>query len=96
MAVCFWYLVKSDLTNVQVYNSVCHFVHGTRNTRPCINGHPVFIEGEEGEDDLQELENKLRELDLSDKVIFYFTTFSEKLSTFIPTLLLLFDDNSGL
>ena len=45
MAVFFWQLVKSDLSSLYVYSSVhwtIHFLQGSRNTRPCITGHPVF------------------------------------------------------
>ena len=38
MAVFFWHLVKSDFASVRY----CTLVHGTRNKRPCINGHPVY------------------------------------------------------
>ena len=38
MALCFWYLVKSDLFSVPVYSSV----QGTRKTRPCLSGRVVL------------------------------------------------------
>ena len=44
MAVCFWYLGKSELSSVRVYSSVHwtnQFLQGTRKTRPCRTGHPV-------------------------------------------------------
>ena len=37
MYVCFWYLVKSDLTSLRVYNSL----HWTK-TRPCLSGQGVL------------------------------------------------------
>ena len=44
MAVLFWDLVKSD-ASVR-YGTVAytgrHVLQGTRNTRPCMNGHPVW------------------------------------------------------
>ena len=44
MALCLWYLVKSDLLSVRYCTSLhwtSHLLQGTRNTRPCITGHPV-------------------------------------------------------
>ena len=46
MAVSFWYLVKVTLVNdVRIlYRSVqwiSHVLQVTRNTRPCLSGHPV-------------------------------------------------------
>ena len=44
MALCSWYLVKSDLSGVHVYSSVNwtrHFLQGTRKTRPCLSGRFV-------------------------------------------------------
>ena len=45
MAVCFWYLVKSVLSSVHRYRSlywISNFLQGTRKTRPCLIGHPVY------------------------------------------------------
>ena len=39
MAVCSWYLLKTDLSSNML---ACHFLQGTRNTRSCIAGHPVY------------------------------------------------------
>ena len=44
MAVVFWYLVKSDLSSVRYSPRIhwtSHVLQGTRNTRPCLTGHPV-------------------------------------------------------
>ena len=44
MAVFFWYLVKSDLSSVQVCSSVhwtSHFLQDARKTRPCLSGRVV-------------------------------------------------------
>ena len=44
MAVCFCYLLKICLFMVRYCKNVRwtnHFFQGTRNTRPCITGHPV-------------------------------------------------------
>ena len=44
MTVVFWYLGKSAFSSVHVYSGVHwtnHIIQGTRNTRPCITGHPV-------------------------------------------------------
>ena len=44
MAVVFWYLVKSDLSSVRYSTRIhwtSHVLQRTRNTRPCITGHPV-------------------------------------------------------
>ena len=38
MAVPFWYLVKSDTGHWKG-----HSLQGTRNTRPCLTGHPVLL-----------------------------------------------------
>ena len=39
MTMFFWYIVKSDLSNVHVYSGV----HGTNhNTWPYLTGHPVY------------------------------------------------------
>ena len=46
MAVCFWYLVKSDLSSVHYSTRVhwkSHFLQGSRKTRPCLSGHLVCI-----------------------------------------------------
>ena len=42
--VCFWYLIKRDLSSVRVCYSVhwtSHILQGTRNTRPCLSGRVV-------------------------------------------------------
>ena len=41
--LCFWYIVNRALSGVCVYSSVHQrrVLEGTRNTRPCITGHPV-------------------------------------------------------
>ena len=47
MTVCFWYLVKSDLSSAHVYSCLhwtSNFLQGTRKTRPCFAGHPVALE----------------------------------------------------
>ena len=45
MAMFFWYFVKSYLPSVR-YCSHIHWIsrilQGTRNTRPCLTGHPVI------------------------------------------------------
>ena len=45
MSVFFWYLVKSDASvRYCMYSSIhkiSHVLQGIRNTRPCLNGHPV-------------------------------------------------------
>ena len=44
MAVYFWYLVKIDLSSVDYCIRVhwaSHFLQGTRNSWPCLTGHPV-------------------------------------------------------
>ena len=44
MAVCFWFLVKSDQSSVCVYCSVhwtIHFLHGNRKTQLCLAGRVV-------------------------------------------------------
>ena len=48
MAVCFWYLVKSDLSSVCVYTCSlhCQFLQGTRKTWPCLSGQVVSKEVE--------------------------------------------------
>ena len=44
MSVCFWYLVKRDLSSVHVYSSL-HWTNpalqGTRATRLCLSGRVV-------------------------------------------------------
>ena len=46
MAMFFWYLVKSDdSVRAPWYSGVhwtSHYLQGTRNTRPCITGTPVY------------------------------------------------------
>ena len=45
MVVCFWYLVKSDLSNVRyctVPYTESNFLQGTRNTQPCLSDHVVY------------------------------------------------------
>ena len=45
MAVLFWYLVKSDVMCTLLYISVdwtSQILQGSRNTRPCITGHPAY------------------------------------------------------
>ena len=44
MAVCFWYLAKSDLSSGHWYISVhltSHFLQGIRTPRPCLSGRVV-------------------------------------------------------
>ena len=45
MAILFWYRVNID-ASVRILSSnvywTSHFLQGTRNTRPCITGHPVY------------------------------------------------------
>ena len=45
MSVCFCYFVKSDLSSLRFCTRVnwkSPFSQGTRNTRPCLSGHPVL------------------------------------------------------
>ena len=42
MAVFFWYLVESDLSNVRCC-TWCYFLQGTRNTQPCLSGQVVYL-----------------------------------------------------
>ena len=45
MTVCFWHLVKSDLSSVHYCTPVhwtSHFLQGTGNTLPFITGHPAW------------------------------------------------------
>ena len=47
MAVFIWHLVKNDLASVcycKLVHWTRHFLQGTRNTRPCITGHPVRVQ----------------------------------------------------
>ena len=47
MAMFFWFLVKSDMSNVRYCTRVhwpSHFFQGTRKTRPCLTCQPVFQE----------------------------------------------------
>ena len=42
--MCFWYLVKSDLSSAHVYsivNGTSRFIHCTRKTRQCLSGQVV-------------------------------------------------------
>ena len=43
-AVFFWYLLKSDLSSAGFSTRVhwtSQFLQGTRNTQPCLTGHPL-------------------------------------------------------
>ena len=45
MVVFLWHLVKGDLSRVRFCKRVhwsSHFLQGTRNTRLCLTGHPVY------------------------------------------------------
>ena len=45
IAVCFWYLIKSDLSSIRLCARVhwtCH-IFGTRKARPCLPGHPLVL-----------------------------------------------------
>ena len=49
MAVCFWYIVKIDLSSVHVYSTYTEkvtFYKVTEKTQSCITGHPVLYQGE--------------------------------------------------
>ena len=53
MAVLFWYLLKNNACVLYILYSILtmdalRFTRYTRNTRPCITGHPVPDEGVEG------------------------------------------------